>query len=148
MCVHVSLIGPKGVCSLNSIATVLKKKRDWIWEKRKEIQTVIRDNGNGPFENTVLALLVILSSCPILDELRSIVITMSQCCRIFVLHAWMSHVLCLAAATFKLQAFADCFPFFFCSPLFAPAPQKHESQKQVHAQNNPSSHIQSATLRR
>ena len=60
-----------------------------------------------PFENTVPALLVILSSCPILNELRPIVITMPQCCRIFVLHACMPHVVFLATATFKHQSFSS-----------------------------------------
>ena len=52
----------------------------------------------------IATTILMLSSCPILNELRSIVFAMSQCCRIFVLHAWTSHVLYLAAATFKLQA--------------------------------------------
>ena len=82
-----------------------------------------------PFENTVPALLVILSSRPILNELRPIVITMSQCCRIFVLHACMPHVFFLAAATFKHQSFSSlCFlslSFFvlLCLRLRSMSPQ-------------------------
>jgi hypothetical protein len=38
VCVDVCLIGPKGVCSLNSIAMVGKRQQDWIWEKRKEFK--------------------------------------------------------------------------------------------------------------
>ena len=66
--------------------------------------------GPGAFHSRIPSLLC--SSCPILNETRSIVITMSQCCKIFVLHAWMSHVLYLAAATFKHQTFLPCFSFF------------------------------------
>ena len=45
----------------------------------------------------------------------------------------------------KLLKSSLSFPLFLCSPL--PAPQKHESHKQVHVRNNLSSHTQSATLR-